>query len=134
MSTFSIISFLVLLVIIYFVSKTAFRNSSDTPAAKSKLRSYAILRDFLAPKRISFAFCVHPRNSSVPCLNCYCLPTFYDSGIISCSFAIALSIPPTSSIIPYLTASSPTRMVPTSFVRMPVSVIRLSSVSLLMLQ
>jgi hypothetical protein len=39
--------------------------------AKSKLRSYAILRDMRAPKRILPAFCVHSRNGSAPCLNCY---------------------------------------------------------------
>ena len=46
-------------------------NSSDSPSREVKIALCAILRDLRAPKRILFAFCVHSRNSSAPCLNCY---------------------------------------------------------------
>ena len=51
------------------------RNSSDSPSREVKIALCAILRDLRAPKRILFAFCVHSRNSSAPCLNCYILPS-----------------------------------------------------------
>ena len=41
------------------------------PSREVKIALYAILRDLRAPKRILFTFCVHSRNSSAPCLNCY---------------------------------------------------------------
>ena len=71
-------------------------NSSDSPSREVKIAPYAIcalcnlrpmqfalcaiLRDLRAPKRILFAFCVHSRNSSAPCLNCYkmlCFESFH---------------------------------------------------------
>ena len=61
-----------------------FGNSSDSPSREVKIALCAILRDLRAPKRILFAFCVHSRDSSAPCLNSYgiCISAEADSFVV----------------------------------------------------